>query len=313
MKSRSVAVRLGFGVLALSLLACGDKEKVVSLQVKLAADRVAEVGNRAILSSLLVRVARATQKDMDLALSGLVADTLLALEAERSLPSSMVKAIQRATFARALLEQIKVQEEVKAPILEEDAARVLAANWAEVDRPASVRVAHAVVLVESLQQEASARMLAETIRSATASAATAEDFQRQARAVPNAGLSVRVESLPPVTADGRSMPRRPAKNGSSGPERFDPEFARAANALTRVGEASDVVRSAFGYHVIYLEERVPAQQLAGVERDVWIRQTLTLERTAPRVAALLTALRQQRPVQIERSAADLTRQLIVEP
>ncbi len=67
---------------------------------------------------------------------------------------------------------------------------------------------------------------------------------------------------------------------------MDPAFEKAAFALQRPGEISGVIRSAFGFHIIKLEERVPASREPFEKvRDAIIRDLATREQKRRRSAA----------------------------
>jgi hypothetical protein len=140
-------------------------------------------------------------------------------------------------------------------------------HWLSVDRPPAFRTTHAVVLVKAdapADVRAASRRLAEQIRAEVGAATSVEEFKAKAAAVPAAGLTVKVEDLDAVTADGRVV-RVGAKAGAP-VGTYDPEFAKAAAALSGVGETSAVVTSAFGYHVLQLTEIVPELRLGSEER-----------------------------------------------
>ncbi|MDX2050834.1 MAG: peptidyl-prolyl cis-trans isomerase [Polyangiaceae bacterium] len=294
------------------MLACGSSARPAPVQAMLGPNRVAEVGAIAIPSSLLTRAAAAEMRGVEHALGGLTSDLLFGLEAERALSPASVQQVKRATLARALLERIKSEAEVRGLMPPEDRTRILEKLWKEVDRPPSARVTHAVVIIEGGVSEASARKLAEAIHAATASATTSEDFQARARAVPVGSLKVQIESLPPVTADGRLVKQAGrAENHSA--EHFDLDFARAANALQAVGQQSEIVKTAFGFHVIRLDERLPEQRLPPAELEAALKQALHTERAGLRVKELLDRLNTEPTVQVERSAKDLLQKLTMEP
>ena len=121
-----------------------------------------------------------------------------------------------------------------------------------------LQVAHAVVL--SSEENPTARALAERIAAGVATAKTSAEFQKLAKAVSADGQSVKVEQLPPLAPDGRALdPDRPPPAGP-GVQNFDLGFAEAAHHLERVGELSPVVRTRFGYHVLYLVRIIEPRQ-----------------------------------------------------
>jgi peptidyl-prolyl cis-trans isomerase C len=111
-----------------------------------------------------------------------------------------------------------------------------------------------------------------------------------------------------VTADGRIFVRKDAgfKASQGG---FDPDFARAANALQRPGELSPVVKSSFGYHVIRLEERAQGSVLAEPELKERLSADVLVRRAARARRELLDKLHQASPVEVERAMNELTAQV----
>jgi hypothetical protein len=185
-------------------------------------------------------------------------------------------------------------------------------RWVDFNRPDAVRTTHAVVLNQDPTRDAAAREVAEKLAAALAQVPSESELIRIASAFPGEGFEVRAEALPFVTADGRVLERREigfvaARSG------FDTDFARAANALSVPGQLSGVVKSAFGYHLIRLEERalgvvVPEAELPSLLGDE------VLQRRAKRARSeLLERLRAATPIQIERAADELTAQVKVTP
>jgi parvulin-like peptidyl-prolyl isomerase len=123
---------------------------------------------------------------------------------------------------------------------------------------------------------------------------------------------VRAEDLPPVTADGRMWDPTDATPRPI-PGTLDLDFARAAVALEHPGDQSGIVKTAFGYHVIRLEERYPAVAPSFAERRALLEQDIITRRGKRELETLKTRLRAQTTISIERAAEALTGLVAVEP
>jgi hypothetical protein len=158
----------------------------------------------------------------------------------------------------------------------------------------------------SAEQHAQARAVAAKIRDAVANATSAKQFKAHAKAVPRDGVKVRIENLAPVTADGRVVSSRWP------PATFASEFAQAAHALRQVGDISPVVKTPFGYHVIFLVERVPEKRVPHAQRVEALRDAIYEERGVEQLKRLLEDRQQSIGVSVELSAPELMRQVEVE-
>jgi len=314
LNSQVLALWCGHGLLSLAVAGCGKVPTPTMAEGSLPPGQIAGVGPNAVTGSLLKRAAVAGHTPLDQTLQGITADLLFGLEAERVLPNGVVQQVERAGLARALLERVKLEEQPKGALSAADRARLMERLWLQVERPPSVRVTHAVVLLDAANKgEVEAKAVAEALRQATAGAISPADFIAKAQAVPVGKFSLRTESLPPVTADGRVVNLDTANQPGDPSQRFELEFARAANALKGVGHQSEVIRSSYGYHVIRLDEELPAFQLPPAEAQAILSQALTTERTAERLRKLTEPPNAERPVQLERSARELLGKITLEP
>jgi hypothetical protein len=249
--------------------------------------------------------ARAAGSGADQALQRIVQDVLLAMEARAALAhSAELDAIEATVFARALLEDIQRQTRARGLPTDEELAAATRRRWAELDRPSSSRTIHAVALVKRPEQRAEAREVAERIARATRGARDADDFRRRALSVNPGAIQVVVEALPPITEDGRAVPMGPGAGDRPG--KYDARFARACNAIAQPGQQSEVVESDFGWHVIRLEERLPAIRMSAEERRRAVAQEVYRTRAGRERALLLKALRARTSLVVARNASELT-------
>jgi peptidyl-prolyl cis-trans isomerase C len=277
---------------------------------------VARVGAVDVTADRVGRIAAARGVDPASARDLAVRDTLLARAATaQGLDATTdVRLSVENELARRLLRKVLAEARAQPPT-EAELAEAAARRWLDVDRPEGSRTVHAIVLVDPARDDeakmARARALAEVVRAAvlpvseraatlppvegappSSARLTADDdpdplsaaFRRAAATVrADGGLTVRIEPLATVAADGRLL--------APGGEFYLPEFARAAAALPARGALSPVVTSPAGLHVILLLERTPALVLTGAARVARLRDDIVNERARAADRQLLASLR----------------------
>ncbi len=241
-----------------------------------------------------------------------VRDALFSIEARsRGIDADRDIDLRRtALLARALVEDINAAAEAQGPVTDAELDEVTARHWTELDRPEAARTAHAVVLLKknaSPAERAKALSVAEAIRKAVAPVAEsarasappgdsrADDpafppLRQAVNTVPKDDFEVRVEALPPVVADGRSI---------TGQGALEEAYAKAAVALERRGDVSPVVETSYGFHVLILLERIPAQIVPREERRRVVREEVVTDRARRARDEVLTD--QRASVKIDRS------------
>ena len=319
-------------VLALLLAhGCGGREEPAApgpapSALALEAGAVARVGGDAIRGDSVGRVAAAQGVDPKRARDLAIQDALLAEEARaRGLDRRPeVDQSVQALLARRVLLELRSEAERAGPVTDAELAEVTARHWLDLDRPEGFRTVHAVVILDAKADEAKRGRAAEVARAAAEAAAATRDavaataapplhgfeslpddpgaalFKAAAEKVPHAGLEVKVETLAPVTADGRVL----------GAGRYDPAFSGAAGALVRRGDLSPVTQGMSGLHVIMLLDRVPPQRVPADERRRLVHDEVITDRARAAQAALLDRRRQA--VQIDRSVDALLAEVPVE-
>lgn len=267
---------------------------------------VAEVGGDLIHAATVARIAAAQGLTLPAARERAIDDALLAAGARSRLANTgRVTSAERGALARAVLEDLKRKARAQGPPTDAEIEHFTAEHWFDLDRPPMARTVHAVIVPKSPTQDAAAKALADRVARAVAGISDPAEFMKKAQAVPHDKLKLVVEALEPCTSDGRVHPSQPLPPGVP-PPRFDEDFAQAANAIDKVGDQSPVLKLGSGYHVILLVQKLPEKRVPLDER----RAKLTVEIMNSRAKAaedqLLSRLSAGVPVQIARSALDLT-------
>jgi hypothetical protein len=218
------------------------------------------------------------------ALDALIEERLLAREAARRDIGGVDVDIERErAMAYRLL--LKIRDETTVDSIDE---RTLEGDYARqrerfvhgVER----RVVHAVARTgkRGMKDPAAAEALARRIRDTVDGAASEVDFSARVKPFQKeAGAALKVEHLPPFAAETR---------------RFDRVFVDAAFAVPKVGAISPVFRTSFGWHVMYVMEELPSENVPFAEaRRVLAEERLQQEREK-RTVQLLQRLTQENPV-----------------
>lgn len=304
MRARAVLVAGGVALFS----GCGSDRPSAPTDVRLPAGTLARVGSEQIATATVERIAAAQEVTSRVAVERAVGDALFACEGQATLNPAMQATLVRAATSRALLQEFADQAMAQGPPSDEEIRTIVAERWTEFDRPESVRVTHAVALAEpKAPKRGEARKLAESIRRAVQSLHTPEEFMRAAQAVPAGGLRVVAERLPFIAADGRGMaselPHLP--EGS-----YDVAFAKAANALGEPGAVSEVVESDFGFHVLLLEERLPARKVPLEDLRRALGPEMVSRRASQRRRELTERLRRDTRVEVARDVELSTQKLV---
>jgi hypothetical protein len=238
-------------------------------------------------------------------------DSLLAESARAgALHASRVRQVERAVLARGLLESIyKKARELGEPT-EHELQELSSERWTEFDRPAAAQTTHFVVRTKEGQSTTSAGLLARRLAVAVHGCKTSEEFKSIVGAFPKEnGLEVVVESLPPVTADGRSLQLNSEEQVLGAGPSFDQKFAQVANSLTREGEQSEIVHTRFGFHVIRLDRKIPPQQASIEIRREKLTDDVYLRRSRQETDRCIQDSRQRLRIKIETSFQEVVAKL----
>jgi hypothetical protein len=261
---------------------------------------------RRVDAATIAAVRGATGLPQEVVVARLTEDLLLS-EHLRDRDPARAGELGRLALARATLADLSREAAAAGPPTDAEITALSEQRWWQLARPRMVRVIHAVV--RSDQASPAAERVARQIAAAVASAKDAKAFRKAAEAVPAEGFSVKVEELPPLTADGRAIdPEQPPPKGP-GPSQFDTDFARAAAELNDVGAKSPVVRTKFGYHVLQLVASIPELLPSLDERRAMLHDEILLGRGRALEQAVLDRQRVAHAPALERAALELMGQL----
>jgi hypothetical protein len=294
-------------------LGCGGEHApVATTSASLPAGAAARAGSELISAATVTRIAESQGLTPRDAVGLAVSDALFAEGAKAGLPVAATRSIERAAAARSLLEQFSREATAAGAPTAKELAEIVRERWLELDRPDGARTTHALVMNDKPARDADAHALAGKLALELQGVKSSEELMRRAKAFPAAGFEIRAEELPFVTPDGRVFAQAP--NGLRGSSQtFDPAYARAACALEQPGQLSPVTKSAFGYHVIWLAERLPGVTVAEPELSQRLGPDILVRRAARARRELLDKLRQASGVQLERAFDELTAQVKAVP
>ena len=291
----------------LGLLACssGAAPAPTTTSSALAVGVTARAGSEQVSAATVARIAARQGIDPRSAVGLALSDALLAQGARAALPRASTRSIERAAAGRSLLELLGRDAVAAGPPSEAELAEIVRERWTELARPDAVRTTHAVVVNDKPERDAAAHAVADKLSLALQRATSGDELIRLAEAFPAEGFKIVAQALPFVTLDGRTFQRHDpgfvaAKGG------FDLDFARAANAIEQLGRLSPVVKTAFGYHVIRLDERLPGVGVAQPELLTLLGPEVTTRRAARARAELLDKLRKASAIQLDRAVDELT-------
>lgn len=300
--------RLALACLLTASLSCSGTHEAPTPaeQAALGGEIAARVGSDVIPVSLVAQVAAAQHVTPREALKRLVDDAVAAAAARaRGLDREQPTVWHLiATRGRVTADHILADAKRAGPPTDDEINTLSARYWREVDRPAAIRVVHAVVMRPKKPDPAAeerARVFAGQLRDAVIDAKDADDFIAKAKALPYPGGDVRAEKLPPFTASGKSIENE---------QQLDSAFAKGAFAIAEPGMTSAVVETSFGWHVIRLLERIPAQVMPLETRRIAFAEGAITMRATVATRARVEALRASSPIEIAPSAEILMRSLM---
>lgn len=297
----------------LVLVACGARTGDGAPSATLGAGVAAVVGTERVDVETVQRIARAQGVTLEGARRRAISDALFAASANERLGTALSARARRGALARALLESLAAEAKRRGPPTDAELAAATERRWWELDRPPLLRTTHAVAVVKKPEDDKAARAVAERIAAATQSATTAEAFSTAAKSVAPDGVDVHVEDLEPVARDRRVVnPDSPPPPGSRTGE-YAEAYVAAAFAIPHVGEKSPVVRTEFGYHVIFATKLYPEKRVPVEERRSMLEPEILVHRTTELRDAALARARTVDAVEVERSAGDLTEKVSVAP
>lgn len=295
-----------------TLIACdiSPRKQANPNLLPVSSDTVVAVGHRTLGAKTLAMLQVRSHIPSTEFVKNWASDSLLAEAArEGALDASRVRQVERSILARGLLESIYRKARELGQPTEHELRELTSERWTEFDRPAAAQTTHFVVRTKEGQPTSRAERLARRL-AFSVRGKTPEEFKAIIEAFPKEkALDVVVESLPPVTKDGRTL-----RMGSddqvlgAGPV-FDLKFAEVANSLASEGEQSDIVRTSFGFHVIRLDRKIPPHQASVETRRKELTNDVYLRRARQETDHCIQDSRQRHQISIETSFQEVVAQL----
>jgi len=221
-----------------------------------------------------------------------VREALFARELAADSPDR-ARLVERAALGRALVSGLTRDAALSGgPPVKPEVQAALERLWLELDRPEAVRTGRISILVPPLADDSDAEAVMQAIADAVKGSTNLDEFVSQAEAVPARGLKVDLGVEPPVTADGRVVPATP---GDETKQRLDPDYAKAATALTHLGQISGLVRTSDGFHVLVAMEIIPGYRAPSDEMRARLAQAVFQERARLEYGRLQKELRGTAP------------------
>jgi hypothetical protein len=285
---RLVGVCSGMGgrtrAASLLLVACSHSTAPAPATRALEIGEVARVGPRGVPASLVAEVARAQDVGTRTAADELIQDALLAEAA----PSFRVADDPTVRFesATALARTVAVHI----------AAAAKAKGLPTDSELGMLEVIHALVPRSRLVSDRAGFAMATAIRQAVSGSTSADDFQRRAEATPHAGMMLKIETVTPFGADGKTA------NG----EEMAPSFVAAAFALPSAESISPVIETPFGWHVLRLVQRTAPDRHTIEDRRRDLADAVMSMRARGALESLLRERRERTEVTVVAEADALT-------
>jgi peptidyl-prolyl cis-trans isomerase C len=215
------------------------------------------------------------EKSQEMVISQLVEKKLLT-------KSAMQSGVEKNASFKEALEKIKkdlaleiwMQEEFKkVQVTDKEVSDYFAQNPDQFVTPEKLNARHILV-----QTEEEAKSIIKTLE---ASKNKLEDFIELAK----------TKSTGPTGKNGGSL-------GEFAANQMVPEFSNAASALKKGTYSKTPVKTQFGYHVIYLEDKTPSKKLTFEEVKVQIKQVITQEKFRNNIKEIVTKLKESAKINI---------------
>lgn len=295
-------MRRAVPLLALALACSGEKQETnMAAAAQLPPGILAMVGDTAISTETVQRIANAQHVSAEDALNKAISDALLAARA----PCGTGNAT-RAALARATLAQLAREARGAGEPTTEELDFLRERQWWEIDRPVMRRSVQAVVLIKEDTDKALARKVADQIWAAVKDTRYTVPFETAAASVDKQGLEVVNQRLPPATSDGRALELEQANPHGTRAQSFVQEFTKPLFEIDKVGDVSGVIETSFGFHVIQLSHIYKEQRLPPEELRAFLTPQVYDMRAQVKVEALLTGTRQKNPPEFLREWGEAT-------
>ncbi len=194
-----------------------------------------------------------------------------------------------------ILKKVVIDAEAKDPVTDADVEKYYRDNQKAFEKPSNVTVSHILAISSETDMKTREKLSPEEFKKRdTAAKAKIEKIYAQLKqGAKFEDLAAKESECPSGKATKGKLPAFSATGVMEAGGAMDPTFTKAAFALEKQGQISDIVKTPFGYHILRLEEKKPAQYIALDEIKDQIKAQLKNEKVEKTLKSLMDTAKKE--------------------
>ncbi len=204
--------------------------------------------------------------------------------------------MEQAKYAiGSFIDKVVKDAEAKDPVTDADVEKYYRDNQKAFEKPSNVTVSHILAISSETDMETREKLSPEEFKKRdTAAKAKIEKIYAQLKqGAKFEDLAAKESECPSGKATKGKLPAFSATGVMEAGGAMDPTFTKAAFALEKQGQISDIVKTPFGYHILRLEEKKPAQYIALDEIKDQIKAQLKNEKIEKTLKSLMDTAKKE--------------------